>query len=210
MAKLVVLGLVGLAGSMAQGTPVLTLDDGNGHSVSITDSTAGDQNSTVGAVTWSGTLGNWLLNVSTGVSKPALGGPTSPTMDLDSVNAVSLTGGTLKITFTDDSFTQSGVADAKIGGTSDGSVLYRTFVNGNPLTSESFSSDPFSGSAAGVVHGGPSYSLTQEVDITQQGRGITSFNALVQVPEGGIAPGLLGLLWAGAEVVRRRIAGRAR
>ncbi len=52
-------------------------------SITIEDGSAGDLVPTAGAVTWSGSLGTWSINVSTGLTSPPL---SYATMDLNSVN----------------------------------------------------------------------------------------------------------------------------
>jgi hypothetical protein len=203
---------VGACIGTAQAVPTLYLDDGHGHTATITDGGVGDFNSLPGAVSYSGALGNWILNVSTGVTKPALGSAAQPMMDLNSVN-LAIGGGntlnTMKIVFTESGFLSPGLALAGIGGTSDGSVSYKTYVNGVPLTTQSFNGNPFSGSSSGLITVLDSYSLTQEIDITKRGAGITSFNAAISVPDGGMTAALLGFALVGVEGWRRKMANRA-
>lgn len=55
--------------------PIVVLDNGTG-----------DFDPTVGSVTFIGPIGNWNVNVTTGVTYPALGTTDTPKMDLNSVN----------------------------------------------------------------------------------------------------------------------------
>ncbi len=57
------------------------------------DQGAGDLNGSLGAVSFSGSVGNWAINVTTGLSAPALGSSTSPALDLNSVDLILAGGG---------------------------------------------------------------------------------------------------------------------
>lgn len=199
--------------------PTLFLSDGVGDTVEIPETSALNVNPNPGAVTWVGSLGVWNLNVTTGVSS---GSGTSPSFDLSSVNA-SVTGAalnapyTLYVWFGDINLgPTTGSFNAAIGGTTSGSVTYKTFADpGNTLFATTLgltSVTPvpgllgnFSGSATSAKEMLPfAYSLSQEVIITQTGPGTTSFDASLSVsscvPEGGMTLVLLGssliALWA--------------
>ena len=88
----------------AYGVGTMSLSDG-GTTVTITDNGLGDSNPVIGAVTYVGAVGgNWLVNITTGLSKPVVGSATVPKMDLNSVNATSGGAGTLTIKWSDDNF----------------------------------------------------------------------------------------------------------
>ena len=174
-----------------------------------------------GVVSYSGAVGDWIVNVTTGISKPVFG--PVPKTDLNSVNVSSSnSGGTLVIGFSDVDFTwlyNPVEAVLRVGGTTNGNVQLRVSIDddndafgGLPLGSSSTSvvtgfysggafSDTvyFDGAATGT------FSLSTEVAITH-GVGVnsTSLDAeLTVTPEpGSIA--LCGLAVLGFAVYRRR------
>jgi hypothetical protein len=103
----------------ARASFVLTLDDGIHPSISIEDGGAGDGSAKEGAISWMGSLGVWTLNFDTGLSKPAIGSASQPSMDLDFV-AISSAAGSLTITLSDTGFGpigNSGLVLLSAGGT---------------------------------------------------------------------------------------------
>ena len=117
----------------ALAVPTLWLSDGV-VTLTVPDQAVGlDLNPEVGAVTYIGAVGlNWKLNVSTGMSTPAMGSPSSPLMDLNSVDTNKIAGvGTLTLKFSDQNFTLGGfpVANMAIGGTTVGSVIYTAYFD---------------------------------------------------------------------------------
>jgi hypothetical protein len=172
----------------ANAAVILTLNDGVGNVISVTDGGVGDATAAAGAVTWTGSLGVWFINVSTGISSS--GQAAAPFLDLNSVNRSS-GAGSLTISLTDTGFTPTNGSVALIsgiGGTiaSGGSVLARSWINtsntggvfsgpnANPGT---FTAAAFSGSATSnsVALSGP-YAMTQQVVITHTAAGVTSFD----------------------------------
>lgn len=219
---IMVLAVISLIAPNTYAIPTLRLEDpGNLPAVIVQDGGGLDSNALPGVVTYIGTVpqaggGTWNINVTTGITKPAIGSPVVMQMDLNSVDATSAGGGTLNIMFSEIDFGPGGGGfGAQIGGTMGGgagsSVTYDTYLDTanalfgtsgatvSHLTSLSFNSTPFAGATSASI--GPvafPFSLTQSVTIVHTGNGTTSFDAsLCNVPEPSSALLLLGLLLGG-------------
>ena len=209
--------VAGLAVGSAYAVPTLTISDGT-TTQTITDGSAGDGNSNVGAVTWVGSVGAWTLNVDTGSTKPYVGSVSSPQMDL-SFLAGSNAAGTLTITFTDWGFVvPNGQVNDMINGNSNvagtvtdnviknwGLASAQNIVTLGPLNDLSFTSTG-SGHVVLGAQAVPNDSLSIQVVITHNGAGLTSGDKLVTVPvpDGGTTAVLLGLGLLGVGFVARR------
>ena len=116
----------------------LSLWDGGSNYVVITDGLAGDDSLLMpGVVTYNGSVGNWIVNVSTGITKPILGEAFKPVLDLSSLDVSSGTaGGTLTIAFSEVGFSTGAlpyspntIAYMHVGGTTKGSFTYQTYFD---------------------------------------------------------------------------------
>jgi len=166
----------------ANAAMVLTIDD---PTTAGTDVTALD-NDNDGVISFNGALGAFTVNVTTGVSKPAISGPQL--LDLNSID-VSGGAGNLIISLTDTGYTGSPPAlKGLFGGTTIGSVdfdfLYddaNTQFGGTSFFDPAATpSGAFSGSSTSLVSLTAPYSLTIIADLTHDGSGVSSFDAEIQ------------------------------
>lgn len=154
-----------------------------------------------GVVSFSGSIGgNWTVSVAAGTTKPAVGSPGDPIMDLSSLSVSSATAGTLLIEFsetfygplpTGNSFTTALESDnIGTGRTTVWSYLGLSntlFDKGNLLgsivqTGVALESTVNSGGLPGYAQ----YSLTMRIAVRHSGAGSSSFSAgLVDPPTGG-------------------------
>ncbi len=204
LSKIIVAGLAVLTcGCLVQSVnaiPTLTLSDGT-TTIVVTDGSALDSSTLAGAVTFNGALGtNFILNVSTGLTKPLTGSASAPSIDLNSVDFAT-GAGTLTITFSETGFTAfPGILTGDVGGTvgAGGSLTNIVMQNGLDLvTNGPFGPGAFSGSGSAALIDGAPYSLTQTAILTfGAGGGMTSFNAagtVVGVPDGRMTLTMLGI-----------------
>jgi len=217
-------GVAALLGSSpARADEELYLSDGV-HSILIdgtTSSVISNVGVTVGSISYlpsgtiafNGSMGTWNINVTTGLSKPATGSATAPSMDLNSINHTTAAG-TLTIRLADTEFGPAGGFTQSIGGTMGAGWHLTATAIADPTNGQvpapgvstvlTFSSSPYSGTSStpGVNYANP-FSLSLTDVITAAGAGTISFDhELVGAPEPGtmamVATSLpiLGLIWA--------------
>lgn len=203
-----------LIAAPAQAAFVMTLDDpfDNFAAITIYDGTGSDLNGVNGVITYSGSVGAFMVNVTTGISKPVIG-PAQ--LDLNSIN-VSGAAGTLLVAISDTGFTGSyNNLGASYGGTTQGAVDLNflqdsgnqefggsAFAGGNFISSAG--NYAFSDDLVGTVTSGAPFSLSINTRITHDSAfEVTSFDAqITPVPLPATAL-LLGSALAGLATLRR-------
>lgn len=177
--------------SSVQAIPTLILWDSMGDTQTIT--------SVSGVVQFTGSLGNWNINVTTGIaSPPGPGGSLSyPVLDLNSVDVYtgSGAGNVLNISFTDDLLGPfTGSLNSSVGGTENGTAEFQGLINGQAGTDQAFSSVSFSGNANAGANATYPATLGILATITSSSGTwqTTSFDDQLTVPDGGSTIILLG------------------
>jgi hypothetical protein len=161
---------------------VMVLDDPNDAFAAITiyDGGVGDSAAVAGVISYSGSVGAFSVNVTTGISKPLIG---PERLDLNSIN-VSGAAGTINLAISDTDFLGTDASFlASYGGTTDGSVSFDFLYGaanaellGDSFASDGFTSSPgnlaFSNDIVGGVAAVSPHSLTIAASITHtvQGR----------------------------------------
>ncbi|MGZ5528065.1 MAG: hypothetical protein ACXWJB_05280, partial [Limisphaerales bacterium] len=165
--------------------PQLRLSDGTA-TITVVDGDANDQQPDAGVVMYNGPVGSkWQINVTVGLTKPSLGTPAEPFMDLDTYN-FSTDAANLSILYSDTDFT-AGVGstfDAQVGGTSDGSVDFNFYLDSNNtifgsntlLASFVNQVNLYQASSNGPVNLSSPYAMTLEAKIRHTGAGSTGFD----------------------------------
>ncbi|NWF55905.1 MAG: PEP-CTERM sorting domain-containing protein [Syntrophaceae bacterium] len=193
-------------------------NDGVNPGFYVADNSLQDSNPLVGVVTFIGSIGNWAVNVTTGISKPIIGSASSPQIDFNSVNVTSSGGGNLIFGMVDSGFTgpisggNAGPFTFNVGGTTQGTVSFLAFGNISPgdnfsgITIASlgpFGAGAFSGTTQGGFPAVSPFGIGIVATITHTGNQATSFDASLSVPEPAVLI-LLGSALIGVFALRRR------
>ena len=204
---LVAAGVLGLASApSAHGVPTLSITDGLGHTLNLSNSSGG--------ITYTGTLGNFTLSITSGV---ATGDALLPGLNFSATGT-----GILTVMFSNTSFgTLAGSISSQIRGQTSGITAFATYADaGNRLfgnTTLLSTGGPFRGAFSGARSAtfpipGP-FSLTEKIVIVQSVRGTTSFGTAVvdpvpnvpTIPDAGATALLLGLALLGIGLARRKL-----
>jgi hypothetical protein len=203
--SILVVSLLAIATPCYAGPATLILTDLNTHAtVTIFDGGAGDLNSAVGVITFIGSLpanngvaSVWWMNVTTGITKPALGSPVQPEMDLASINVNSGGAGLLQIQFSDTGFgpITNGIFSAGVGGNTSGHVTYDAYLDATRITSLGpFGPGAFNGTTSSAPQTSASYSLTQSVIFSHAYGGVSGLNATLTATASVPEPSMIILL----------------
>lgn len=197
----------------ARATVQITLTNG-ANSVTITDGGAGDACSAVNCVTFSGALGNYLINVSTGIAQQS----ANPFLDLNSVNLTTqANAGLLTISTSADGYTNSTPQfKLQVGGTSSlggastftayGGNSNTLFDTSNQIGTLSFPGSPFANSTVGGGNTVNPYALTIVATLDGITAGSASFNAALDtVPEPASVTLLGAVLLLAGTAMRRKL-----
>jgi hypothetical protein len=220
-------GVLGFASApSADGVPTLSITDGLGHTLNLSNSSGG--------ITYTGTLGNFSLNITSGV---ATGNALLPGLNFSATGT-----GMLTVLFSNTSFgTPPGSISSQISGQTSGTAANVTFADaGNRLFGTStllskggpFKGGAFSGTALATFPVPGPFSLTEGIVIVQSAFGTTSFGttvndptvvppsttsfgttvtnpvvvaSVVTVPDAGATALLLGLALLGIGLARRKL-----
>ena len=133
---LVIVAVLSLAFSSSVEALQIKLWDGGSNTVIVQDEGLGDISVGAGVVSFSGAVGKFIVNVSTGMSKPVIGSAEAPSMDMLSVDVSSAlpnAGAFLQISVTDKNFGPMSSSlngfMAGIGGTTQGTVSLDTYFD---------------------------------------------------------------------------------
>lgn len=221
-------GIVGLFGNTSDASLVLLIDDSSttGYDVIVIDnqpagstssggswtSTIADSNMTLGGVVFNGSVPNFEINVSTGVSKPLV---RHNQIDLNSIVAsFASNGGELVMVVLDTDFVDNGHQfRTQIGGTSGGELEAASWVSATNGDAEAdfdvvsfspvFDNTPFSWTEDGHHAVGSPFGMAVSAIVTHETSGMTSFDLnFQQTPEPTTM--LIWSMLAGVGLVVRR------
>jgi hypothetical protein len=204
IAILVATGILTAVAPETKGIPSLRLTQG-AHVVTISDGVISDLNPTPGTVTFLGAVGSFGINVTSGLTfgRDSL----LPFLDLNSLNASSSTGGTLKLELSEIGYNPMVHSLlSSIGGTlaAGATLTYKTYIDagnilfghGTLLSSQTFSGSSFNGEiGTRLAQLDTPFSITLEVILShpRSAKRTSGFDATVEaLPEGGATATLFG------------------
>jgi hypothetical protein len=192
-------GLLASGVHQAAAVAVMRLSaDGGVTWTNVVDNGPADTDPEVGLITYAGPVGNWVAVISTGLGAPVIGTPTTPTMDLSTLD-FSTDPETLIVQMSDTNFIPfpNETFVATLTTTTAGTLTYNTYRDsgnvlfGTTATSATAagltSAGPFTGgtflssNAVVVANGTGPYSLTLETTIVHTGAGQTTSDAALTV-----------------------------
>ncbi|SNS81889.1 PEP-CTERM protein-sorting domain-containing protein [Noviherbaspirillum humi] len=206
-------GVMTTAAAPSFATPTLRLTSG-AVTKTVVDNAANDATEESGVVGYMGSVGDFSLSVTTGVTKPYQGDEYNPYLDLNSLSGTSGKAGTLKLEFTETGFLSIDnvlYLLSQIGGTinnANGSSLTydvyadasnAAFGTGTQLLHAQYGTGAFSNTDFLKGDLTNPFSLTIVATLTHGAGGTSSFDAFVGVPE----PTTLGLLGIGVLALGR-------
>jgi hypothetical protein len=173
--------LLGVHSTSYAGLVNLSLSDGV-TTVNITDGGIGDSNLNAGVITYIGSIGVWTLNTTTALGAPATVGNTL--MDVSSQNT-STGAGTLTIIANQTGWTPGGTLNfaGEVGGTFQGTTLFRWYAGGNLLGSDTLGPGADAGGGSATASVPTPYDVTLRADITHPAAGLSSYDQSLRVPE---------------------------
>ena len=173
--------------------------------IQVFDNGSGDSNTAEGAITYNSAIGNWTINVTTGLTKPILGSSTYPYLDLNSVNVSSNAAGKMLIAFYDDGFTGNYPFVLRTGGTTSGAVEIQAWADGTEFAPVTYGPGAFSDTRYNYVPNSSEFAAEIIAVITHgECGGISSFDIeLKTVPE-PVTMLLLGFGLLGLAGLRKR------
>ncbi len=208
--------ILALAASV-QATPTLMIQSGT-NTVTIADNGAGDSNPAVNTVEFIGTVGDWTIDNLTGVES---GSTEYPTLNL-SAQLSSTEASGITLWFSDTGFgptpsftTWNADISGALGGATGSTLDYYKWYDATLFGTNSLlhhlgpfitspGTDTFSGQASGLWTASGTYSLTEEIVITNVAAETTTFSAEdIIVPEPSTYAMVL-LALAGLGVAARR------
>ncbi|HEU0157469.1 MAG TPA: hypothetical protein VFQ82_15465, partial [Stellaceae bacterium] len=177
--------------------------------------------SSPGFVTYSGSIGSFMVSADLGTGFPDIGSPAYPVLDLTSLDLTSDKGGTLTVSLTETGFatTSAGVTflSSLVGNYHNSHATLDTYLDtsdapfgkGTPLSSGLLDNQADTSSLPPIS--GP-YSLTEIITVTAGAASLTSLDAIVEAPEptalSVLGVGLVALAFFGVrrlQAVRRSV-----